>query len=124
MLKLEIERDSVHAGDDYSSHAVLISVHEDMSVEELLVKASNECVLPKISGGKATWFAYLDTEPKQYLGVIAQQWESPKVIFSGTVSSALRMPLAKLIFRYWCQSDPDQVFNALVNSKELPRRFS
>lgn len=124
MLKLEVDRDSVHAGDDISSHAVLISVDENMSIEALLIQASKKCVLPKIAGGKATWFAYSDTEPEQYLGVIAQQWKSPRVLSSATVGSIFTTQSAKLIFRYWCQSDPDLVFDALANSKELPGRFS
>ncbi|WP_252106571.1 MULTISPECIES: hypothetical protein [unclassified Halomonas] len=124
MLKLEVDRYSVHAGDDISPHAVSIYVHEDMSIEDLLVKASKKCALPKISGGKATWFAYSDAEPKQYLGVIAQQWKSPKVLSSSTVGSTFPIQAAKLVFRYWCQSDPDQVFDALANNKELPGRFA
>lgn len=124
VLKLEVDRDSVHAGDDISSHAISISVHEDMSIEDLLVKASKKCTLPTISGGKATWFAYSDAEPKQYLGVIAQQWQSPKVLSSGTVGSIFTEQSAKLVFRYWCQADPDQVFFALANNKELPGMFA
>ena len=117
MLKLEVDRDSVHAGDDISSHAVSISVHEDISIEDLLIKASHKCTLPTISGGKATWLAYLDAEPKQYLGVIAQQWKSPRVLSSVTVGSIFPAQGAKLVFRYLCQSDPNQVFEALANNK-------
>ena len=126
MITLEVDRDRVHAGDDVSSHSVSISIDKNMSVEALLVKASKQCALPDISGGKATWFAYSDTEPKIYLGVLAQQWTEPKVLCSAsaTVGSTFTTQTAKLVFRYWCQSDPEQVFVALANNKELPSRYS
>ena len=126
MLIIEVDRDSVHAGDDISSHAVSISIDEELGIEELLIKASSKCTLPKISGGKATWFAYYDSEPKQYLGVLAQQWLKPKLVISSTstVSSVFTSTPGKLIFRYWCQSDPEAVLDALINDKKLPSMYT
>lgn len=125
VLTLEVDRDSVHAGDDMSSHVVAITVKDSMSIYQLLIEASEVCTLPKISGGKATWFAYTDSEPKQYLGVVAQQWQAPKLLVhtSETVGSIFGKGSSKLIFRYWCQSDPDKIYEALASNNELPSRF-
>ena len=126
MVTLKVDRDSVHAGDDMSSHEISIDVTEDMSIEELLTFAAQKCVLPKISGGMGTWFAYLESEPKIYLGVFAQQWRNPKfLINSATMLGAIySKEQTKLIFRYWCQADPDLVFKSLADNTELPSKYS
>jgi hypothetical protein len=126
MVTLKVDRDSVHAGDDMSSHQISIDIDENMNMEELLNLASKKCVLPTIYGGKATWFAYLESEPKIFLGVLAQQWKSPKFLVNSTttVEEICTKEPAKLIFRYWCQADPELVFKALINNTELPSRYS
>ena len=73
MTTFKVDHDSVHAGDDMSLHEVTIEVNGSMSIEELLVTASKECLLPAISGGKTTWLVYVSSNPNQYLGVLAQQ---------------------------------------------------
>lgn len=126
MIKLKVDRDSVHAGDDMSSHEISVDVSEDISIEELLTHAAKKCILPTISGGMGTWFAYLELEPKKYLGVLAQQWENPKLLVSSdvTLGSICSKTSAKLTFRYWCQADPSLVFKSLANNTELPSRYS
>ena len=127
MLTLEIDRDSVHPGDDCDPHLTTITVDESTTIEKLLAQATAKCTLPQIYGGKATWFAYIDTEPKYYLGVLAQQWKSPKLLTkpSDTVGTIFTNSNAtKVRFRYWCQADPNEVYLALSNNSELPSRNS
>ncbi len=126
VLTLELDRDSVHPGDDCDPHLTSITVDESITIETLLAMATAKCTLPKIYGGNATWFAYIDAEPKYYLGVIAQQWKSPKLLTKpsetvGTVFS--KANATKVIFRYWCQSDPNEVYLALSSNSELPSRY-
>jgi hypothetical protein len=73
-----------------------------------------------------TWFAYLESEQKKYLGVIAQQWKSPKLLVSSTItlSDICSKEKSKLIFRYWCQADPDLVFKSLADNTELPSKYA
>jgi hypothetical protein len=125
MIKLIVDRDSVHAGDDMSSHEITMDVAEDMSIEKLLMSAVQKCVLPMISGGLGTWFSYSESEPKQYLCVLAQQWEKPKFLVnpSTNVRTIFTGESAKLIFRYWCQVDPDLVFKSLLRNTGLPSRY-
>jgi len=126
LITLLIDRDSVHPGDDCEPHHVSITVDESMAIEKLLVEARTECTLPIIHGGKATWFACANTEPERYLAVIAQQWKSPKLLTkpSETVGSIFSNSHAsKVTFRYWCQSDPNEVYLALSTNSELPSRY-
>jgi hypothetical protein len=39
MITLKVDRDSVHAGDDMSSHEISIDVDENINIEELLIFA-------------------------------------------------------------------------------------
>ena len=126
MPEIKINRDSVHAGDDMESHLVSITVDESTIIQDLLSQALTKCSLPSIYGGKATWFVYADTEPRRYLAVVAQQWSNPKFLVQKTdsVVSVFTSFPESIIFRYWCQSDPDEVYDALANNKELPSRYT
>ena len=125
MIVLKVDRDSVHAGDDISSHEISMNISGDITIEELVKSAIKQCFLPSISGGNATWLVYSDSEPKQYIGVLAQQWKKPKLLINSTTtaSSIFTTQPAKLVFRYWCQSDPNSVFKALLSNTELPSKY-
>lgn len=111
-----------------SSHEISIGVTKGMSIEELLIFAVQKCVLPDISGGMGTWFTYVESELKKYLGVLAQQWKNTKLLVNSatTVGVIYSKEQTKLIFRYWCQAGPDLVFKSLANNivKYIPTEKS
>jgi len=121
-----VDRDSVHPGDDYSSHEVEIEISESMRTSELLQLAKETCPLANISGGKATWFAYAGYWiNRKNIAVLPQQWTSPKFLLDESLlASELFEGVEKIItFRYWCQIDPDVIYKALETNSELPDKY-
>lgn len=76
--------------------------------------------LPGISGGKATWI--ICSSGKQ-IGVLAQQWAEPKLVIPAEIilSQYFGDSEPRLLFRYWCQADPDHVFSQ--SKLEMNRRL-
>ncbi|WP_081024894.1 hypothetical protein [Pseudomonas amygdali] len=122
MLVVPIDRDSVHAGDDLEGHAMSITLDPSATLRTLIEVIQNMDYLPRISGGKATWVFYSSGKP---LGVLAQQWPEPKFTVppESIVEQYLEKIEPRLLFRYWCQADPDQVFSDIKAENELPSRF-
>lgn len=122
MLVVPIDRDSVHAGDDLEGHAMSITLDLSATLRTLIEVIQDMDYLPRISGGKATWVVYLSGKP---LGVLAQQWPEPKLTVppESIVEQYLEKFEPRLLFRYWCQADPDQVFSDIKAGNELPPRF-
>ncbi|WP_080770621.1 hypothetical protein [Pseudomonas fluorescens] len=118
MLVVAIDRDSVHAGDDLESHAISITLDQSATLRTLIEVIQDMDYLPLISGGKATWVVYSSGKP---LGVLAQQWPEPKWVVRP--ESIVRNIEPRLLFRYWCQADPDEVFSDAQAGNELPSRF-
>lgn len=122
MLVVPIDRDSVHAGDDLKSHAMSIHLEPSTTLRTLFEVIQDMDYLPRISEGKATWVVYSSCKP---LGVIAQQWPEPKltVPLESILDQYFGNIEPRLLFRYWCQADPDQVFSDIKVGNELPSRF-
>lgn len=80
--------------------------------------------LPCISGGKATWI--LRTDPNgDALAVIAQQWSQPKLL-SFTQQQLTPIQAAECLqvyVEYYCQVEPELVFDALQQGMPLPDRY-
>ncbi|MDD1139177.1 hypothetical protein M5G22_16605 [Pseudomonas sp. TNT2022 ID233] len=121
-MEVAIDRDSVHAGDDLESHAMSITLDQTAKMRTLIEVIQDMDYLPRISGGKATWVVYSSGKP---IGVLAQQWLEPKLtvppesivdLYFGNVEP-------HLLFRYWCQADPDEVFSDIKAGNELLSRF-
>ena len=112
MLVVSIDRDSVHAGDDLESHVMSITLAPSATLRTLIDVIQEMDYLPPISGGKATWVVYSSGKP---LGVLAQQWSEPKLTMPdhSVVDQYFANIEPRLLFRYWCQADPDQVFSAI-----------
>lgn len=118
-MVVSMDRDSVHAGDDGHSHKTSINVEATATLRALLDAVQTMCYLPGISGGEATWIICTPDKP---IGVLAQQWSEPKLTvpadtvlgeyFAGTEP--------RLLFRYWCQKNPDQVFSHIKIANEPP----
>jgi hypothetical protein len=123
-LTLHLNRDSVHAGDDLESHAALIQVEADLTIAELLARLKEE-YLPGISGGQATWIITSSGNVPTPVGVLAQQWREPKlrVPLRARLDELLGTTRASVSFEYWCQKDPDLVFDRIAAGKEPPPKW-
>ncbi|MEO7254950.1 MAG: hypothetical protein ABIZ64_12035 [Casimicrobium sp.] len=121
-LSIHVDRDSVAAGDDTVSHAATAAMRNDSTVMELVAAALRVCPLANISGDKATWLIDVDTT---CIGVIAQQWPRPRFIIAEhtSVTDVFAGKNMTLHFRYWCQADPDAVFEAVRLGQPLPPRY-
>ncbi|WLI14828.1 MULTISPECIES: hypothetical protein [Pseudomonas] len=122
MLEVAIDRDSVHAGDDLESHATSITLDPSATLRALIKVIQGMGYLPGINGGKATWIICSSGKP---IGVLAQQWPEPKLTTppESIVDQYFGNTEPRLLFRYWCQADPDQVFLQLKAGNEPPSRF-
>ncbi len=121
-VTVAVDRDSVAAGDDTESHAATAIVPVASNVMELVAAALHVCPLASISGDKATWLIDADAT---CIGVIAQQWPRPKFVIAEhtSVTDVFAGKSKSLHFRYWCQADPDAVFEAVRNGQPLPPRY-
>ncbi len=122
-LALSIERDSVCAGDDCDApHHVSIQVHRKSTLAQVLEIIRNTGYLARITGGCATWIV----ESDRPLAVVAEQWTTPRfLIVPDTLIATCQTNEGshRLFFRYWCQVDPDRVFDALQAGRPLPDQY-
>ncbi|MGG7647039.1 hypothetical protein ACQ4OB_03265 [Pseudomonas sp. ES4] len=119
MLEVAIDRDSVHAGDDMHSHETSINVEATATLSLLLDKVQTMGYLPGIRGGEATWIICTSEKP---IGVLAQQWSEPKLTVpaDSMVGEYFAGIEPRFLFRYWCQKNPDQVFDHIKVGNEPP----
>jgi len=124
-LRISADRDSVCAGDDGLPHEAAFFVAASSNVPEVLAAAWRACPLAGIAGGKATWLIDV-AGPDRCIGVMAEQWRQPKLLIPPETSAAdlFKGMAPSLYFRYWCQSDPDEVLEALQSKSPLPARYS
>jgi len=89
---------------------------------EVLVAAWRACPLALIAGGEATWL--IDIVGQQgSIGVMAQQWSAPRLIVPPETSAQDLFKGSEkpsVHFRYWGQSNPDEVFEAVRTNAPLP----
>ncbi|QDT88328.1 hypothetical protein [Gimesia chilikensis] len=129
-LDIIVDRDSVSAGDDCDSHEVLITIPRMCPVQDFLFKfAWKKCPLPKIHGGSATWLIISGEEPEASIGVMAQQWEYPRLLISEftTLDSIYKDKNSRrkvLYFRYYSHADPVEIYKLLLFQQPLPDRFT
>jgi hypothetical protein len=121
---LVIWRDSVCAGDDVDGrHELTLSLPLDASLRQLTEQLLNRRYLAFISGGQATWIF----EGGCPLAVFAQQWIQPRFLVSPDLPfSSFIKPDSQphFNFRYWCQVDPDRVFDCLQRGEPLPDKYA
>jgi hypothetical protein len=117
---LRVWRDSVHPGDDFDApHELRFKVDEGDPLSKVVAGLLEMQYLPGISGGKATWIL----RGKQPLAVFAQQRATPRYLVAPetTVTSYIgASDKCDLEFLYWCQVDPDLVYECIHTGKELP----
>jgi len=123
VFELIVWRDSVCAGDDCDApHELALSLPRESTLRQAAAQLLDVRYLASISGGKATWFL----EGKRPLFVFAQQWTQPRFLLppdSRVASFMLPDGKPHLQFRYWCQVDPDRVFDCLKDGKPLPDKY-
>lgn len=122
-LRVVVWREGVCMGDDVDTpHERAFEVAPDATISDLAFLISNVCYLAQIFGNEATWI--LDGAAP--VAVFAQQWTAPRwLVVPETPVLALAMPggAPHFEFRYWVQSDPNRVFEALRDGKPLPDRY-
>ena len=122
-LELNVERDSVCAGDDIDApHTKSFAFQANTTIAEALSEIIGTGYLVKIAGGKATWIVETDKP----FAVVAQHWQSPKFLIDpGTpLTACVRPGLPNaLFFRYWCQVAPEVVFDCLRMGRPLPDMY-
>ncbi|MFC3816739.1 hypothetical protein [Lysobacter sp. GCM10012299] len=126
ILAITVDRDSVCAGDDCASHEAAFSIAASCDILEVLAAAWRVCPLASIAGGQATWLIDVIGQLGP-IGVMAQQWSAPKLLILPNTSAEDIFKGSKqpsLYFRYWCQSDPDEVLEAIRTHAPLPARYS
>jgi len=121
-----VDRDSVCAGDDCKSHEAAFFTTPHRSIVEFLLEAIHVSPLAGIAGGQATWLIDTKGYGEGCIGVIAQQWSTPRLLIpeGTTVEELFGEMEATVYFRYWCQAAPEAVFEALKAGEELPPRVT
>jgi hypothetical protein len=125
VMTVTVDRDSVCAGDDCEPHAASFEIAGSSTIMELLQQAHRACPLASIAGGRATWLIDTAGYGKRCVGVVAQQWDAPRLTIpeTTTVEALFGSDPPTLFFRYWCQADPEAVFEAVRSGVGLPARY-
>ena len=122
-MTLVVWRDSVAAGDDADApHEWTVPGERGTPIGTIVETLLRARYLASIAGGRATWIV----EGVRPLAVVAQQWTTarwlvPPETVVATVARPERPPDLQL--RYWCQVDPDRVFECLRSGAPLPDRY-
>lgn len=120
---IHFDRDSVAAGDDAESHERAVDLRADATVGEFLDLIRSAGYLASIAGGRATWLVEVGGAGGRCVGVVAQEWEAPRLTVPAATPIASLLAGATVHFRYWCQADPEAVFEAVAAGRELPGRY-
>lgn len=124
LVIVHVDRDSVHAGDDLESHAAKVEVDSESDIGCLL-KDLKFSYLPDVAGGAATWIVSCSGNGSGPVGVLAQQWQEPRlrVPTETSVAQVLGSGRLSVTFEYWCQKDPALVFDMISAGKEPPPKW-
>jgi hypothetical protein len=102
---LNVDRDSVAAGDDADPHEVEMEVDPRDRLADV-IRAASTGYLATIAGGEATWLV-ATSRGGHPLAVVAQQWRDPVLLVGATTT--IGSVGSSLYFRYLAQSDPATV---------------
>jgi hypothetical protein len=124
LAKIHLDRDSVHACDDLDSHATTVEADLKSDVGTLL-KILKSTYLPEISGGLATWIVSCSGIGPTPLGVMAQQWQEPRLRVPAETSLGDLLGCGRLsiTFEYWSQQDPAIVFERISAGMAPPPKW-
>ncbi len=111
-MRVQINRDSVCAGDDIEDHDELRRYEPQMKFGYVIQSILNSSFLPIFEGSAAAWIVVVDDKP---LGIACGKWPKPK--FTINPDAELRTVCAAqpstIHFQYNCTEDPDSLFSAL-----------
>jgi hypothetical protein len=124
LITIHVDRDSIHAGDDLESHASKVDADSESDIGALLTKLKLN-YLPGIAGGAATWIVSCSGCGPSPLGVLAQQWQEPRlrIPLETPLGQVLGSGRLSIMFEYWCQKDPSVVFDRISEGKEPPPKW-
>lgn len=107
------------------SHERSFAIAPETTVIELIDAALEACTPASISGGRATWIVQAGGSGGRAVAVVAQQWDSPRLLVPDARTAAQLFSEGEkaIFFRYWCQADPEAVYAALANGEPLPARY-
>jgi hypothetical protein len=108
-VELRISRDSVAAGDDVDPHDRVIDVDGHTALGDIVASILGRNYLASIRGGEATWVVRAGRRGEA-LGVVAQQWATPRLLHPEAAITTLGH---ELHFDYQAQNDPLAAFDAL-----------
>jgi hypothetical protein len=128
-IDVNLDRDSVHPGDDIFPHAETLRISSSATLIEFLHLVRQTSYLagmpPGITEGKSTWLIDGVGARTECLGVIARQWSEPALILppETPLRDLLQIYPSGFYFRDWCQADPQIVFECILTGKDLPDKF-
>jgi hypothetical protein len=124
LVIVHIDRDSVHPGDDLESHAAKVEIDSESDIGSML-KDLQSRYLPSIAGGVATWIVSCSGDGPNPVGVLAQQWQEPRlrVPLETPITQVLGCGRLSVSFEYWCQKDPALVFEKIFAGKKPPPKW-
>jgi hypothetical protein len=111
MMRIEVTRDSVAAGDDIDGlHQYWLDMPSGASVARVVDAVLRAPYLPSTVSGRATWVLSAGPwESGEPVAVVALQWSSPRYL----VDPAREFTATALYCHYWAQYDPDAVYEAV-----------
>jgi hypothetical protein len=110
---VELDRNSVCAGDDCESHKSSMRCYSNDTLKTVINAIAQRGYLAQIAGGKATWIVAIgDRKHHRPIAVVAQQWSEPRFIMdpNRTIGAFLSAEDSKgIYFEYHAQIDPEKV---------------
>lgn len=125
MSKVRVERDSVCMADDIDAPHEIHIESADLLVSTICTAIAQMNYLPCISGGKATWIVRTERGGCP-LAVIAQQWNSGRLLSAAPAMLASHSENGEpyAFVEYYCQVDPELVYDALEEGRDLPDQYA
>jgi hypothetical protein len=117
-MRIHVDRTSVAMGDDAYPHDETVEMPESSTIGEVVAYLRQRKYLAQIAGGRATWILEVDGEPA---AVVAQEWAEPRFLVDSSDPISSFGDEVSLLFKYWAQRDPGEVFDALA-AGEKPAR--
>jgi hypothetical protein len=118
-LKVNLNRDSVCAGDDCDSHRIELEFDAKATIRDLVKRIKKSNYLASITGGKATWILM---NAGNEIAVLAQQWGDAKCFLpEATLLSDLHSHDNQMFFfvKYLGQLPPDSIYIEIDKRKDF-----
>lgn len=113
--------------DDCDAPHELVVPADGESLRGVIRQLYRASYLAAIAGGRATWILETGERKGRPLAVLAQQWAHPRFLVEPGVAVTAYVQsdtVPHLYLRYWCQADPEEVFDCLQRGEPLPDRYA